>query len=220
MKRFVRKFGKRNLLGILADREFIGGRWLVWLKVKSIPFYLRIKKAAKVPNTRGQQVQAEQLFQFLKPGEVLTLPDAKTMTGVAVYLAGLRLAGGELLIVASDQASPDAIAVYGKRWQIETLFACLKGRGFNLDETRVTDRTRIKRLLLVTVIAFCWAHRTGEWRHEAVKPIKVKKHKHLTNSFFKYGLNWLRDNLLRTTAKLSLVCQSFIQLIENKGLVC
>lgn len=219
MKRFVRQFGKERLLGVLADREFIGGRWLAWLKAENIPFYIRIKKDAKVPNSRGHQVQARQLFQFLKPGEALTLPDAKTMTGVTVYLAGLRLADGELLIVASDQAYPDAIAIYGKRWQIETLFACLKGRGFNLEETRITDRTRIKRLLVVPVMAFCWAHRTGEWRHEAVKPIKVKKHQRLANSFFKYGLDWLRDHLLGTTAKLSRVCRSFIQLIENKGLV-
>lgn len=120
----------------------LAGAGLAWLKAENIPFYIRIKKDAKVPNSRGQQVQARQLFQFLKPGEALTLPDAKTMTGITVYL---RLADGELLIVASDQACPDAIAIYGKRWQIETLFACLKGRGFNLEETRVNDRTRIKR---------------------------------------------------------------------------
>ncbi|NOS73697.1 MAG: IS4 family transposase [Methyloglobulus sp.] len=219
MKRFVRQFGKELLLGVLADREFIGGRWLAWLKEESIPFYLRIKKDAKVPNRRGKPVQAKQLFQFLKPGEALVLPDAKTMTGEAVYLAGLRLADGELLVVASDKACPGAIAIYGKRWQIETLFACLKGRGFNLEETRVTDRTRIKRLLVVPVMAFCWSHRTGEWRHEAVKPIKVKKHQRLANSFFKYGLDWLRDHLLGTMAKLSLVCQTFIHIIENKEII-
>jgi hypothetical protein len=54
------------------------------------------------------------------------------------------------------------------------LFFCLKGRGFNLEETRRTDRSRIKRLLVVPAIAFCWAHRTGEWRHENIKPIKIK----------------------------------------------
>jgi hypothetical protein len=45
-------------------------------------------------------VQAKQLFQFLKPGEALAIPEAEAMTGVAVYLAGLRLADGELLVVA------------------------------------------------------------------------------------------------------------------------
>jgi hypothetical protein len=71
------------------------------------------------------------------------------MTRVDVYLPGLRLDDGELLIVASDKADPDAIAIYAKRWEIETLFACLKENGFNLEKTRVTDRARIKRLLVV-----------------------------------------------------------------------
>jgi hypothetical protein len=63
-----------------------------------------------------------------------------------------------------------------KRWEIETLFSCLKGRGFNLEDTRITKLIRIKRLLVVAVVAFAWAHRTGEWRHENVKPIRIKKH--------------------------------------------
>ncbi len=28
---------------------------------------------------------------------------------------------------------------YALRWEIETLFSCLKGRGFNLENTRLTD---------------------------------------------------------------------------------
>jgi hypothetical protein len=89
-----------------------------------------------------------------------------------------------------------------------------------LEATRVTGRARIKRLLVGAVIAFCRAHRTGEWRHGAVKPISVKKRRRPANSFFKYGLDWLRDNLLKTTADLSAACQSFIQLIDNKALIC
>jgi len=50
------------------------------------------------------------------------------MTGVDVYLSGLRLADGGLLIVASSKACVNAIETYGKRRQIETLFSCLEGR--------------------------------------------------------------------------------------------
>ncbi|CAB5497273.1 hypothetical protein AZO1586R_571, partial [Bathymodiolus azoricus thioautotrophic gill symbiont] len=28
----------------------------------------------------------------------------------------------------------EPIEVYGLRWEIETIFGCLKGRGFNLEE--------------------------------------------------------------------------------------
>lgn len=219
MKRFIGQFGKERLLGVLADREFIGERWLAWLQDEGVGFCIRIKKDAKVPNSRGNPVQVQRLFQSLKVGEALALPGARRMTGVDVYLGGLRLADGELLIVATEKACPDALKLYGKRWQIETLFSCLKGRGFNLERTRVTDRMRIKRLLVVAVVAFCWAHKIGEWQHETIKPIKVKKHQRLAKSIFKYGLDWLRDNLLKTVSKLCLVCQSFIQLIENKTII-
>jgi hypothetical protein len=215
MKRFIRQFGKERLLGLLADREFIGERWLTWLKAENIGFYIRIKKDAKVPNSRGNGVQAKQLFQFLKVGETLALREVKRMTGVDVYLSALRLEDGELLIVASDKSCFDSIAIYAKRWEIETLFSCLKGRGFNLEDTRVTDRARIKRLLVVPVIAFCWAHVTGEWRHESIKPIKIKKHKRLAISYFKYGLDWIRDNLLKSTDALTATFQPFLQAIDN-----
>jgi hypothetical protein len=100
------------------------------------------------------------------------------------------------------------------------LFSCLKGRGFNLEETRVTDRARIKRLLVIPVIAFCWAHVTGEWRNENIKPIKVKKHKRLAKSYFKYGLDWVRDGLMKTIASaFSAAFQPFFQAIDNIKLI-
>jgi Transposase DDE domain len=220
MKRFIQQFGKGQLLGLLADREFIGEAWLAWLNAEQISFHIRIKKDAKVPSSRGESIQAKQLFQFLKAGEAHTLATAKTMTGVVVFLSGLRLSDGELLIIASSKACLNAIEIYGKRWQIETLFSCLKGRGFNLEETRVTDRARIKRLLVVAVVAFCWAHRIGEWQHENVKPIKVKKHQRMAKSFFRVGLDLLRDSLLKPIDSLRLVCQNFLQFIDLEEAYC
>jgi hypothetical protein len=44
-----------------------------------------------------------------------------------------------------------------------SFLSCLKGRGFNLEDTRVTKLIRIKRLLVGAIVAFAWAHRTGEW---------------------------------------------------------
>lgn len=123
MKRFARQFGKERLLGVLADREFIGERWLAWLKAEGIGFCIRIKKDAIVPDSRGGLGQVQRLFRNLGVGETLALQGARQMTGVAVHLAGLRLKDGELLVVATDEAYPDAIGLYGKRWQIETLFS-------------------------------------------------------------------------------------------------
>lgn len=44
MERFIIQFGKDKILGLLADREFIGADWFRWLKKKQFHFIIRIKK--------------------------------------------------------------------------------------------------------------------------------------------------------------------------------
>lgn len=109
MKRFIRQFGKQHIVSLLADQEFIGKDWLKWLKEEEIGFVIRIKKDALVPNSRGEKLPVKNLFLFLKPGEKAVIQGPRTMTGVAVYLTGLRWADGELLIVAASLPGDDAI---------------------------------------------------------------------------------------------------------------
>jgi hypothetical protein len=63
----------------------------------------------------------------------------------------------------------------------------------------------------VLVVAFCWAHKVGEWRH-GLKPIKVKNHGRKAVSFFKYGLKKLRYALrvgFKMTEELSMLVKLF-----------
>jgi len=46
---------------------------------------------------------------------------------------------------------------------------------------------RVKKLLVLPVIAFCWSHKVGEWKHECVLPIKIKTHQWLAQSLFVLG---------------------------------
>lgn len=113
----------------------------------------------------------------------------------SVYLSGLSLSDGELLILASHHRNPQSITIYGLRWEIETLFGCLKGRGFKLEDTRMVGYLRIKKLLVLPVIAFCWSHKVGDWKHDCVLPIKIKTHQRPAQSIFRYGLDCLRSEL-------------------------
>ena len=122
---------------------------------------------------------------------------------MVVYLSALRLEDAQLLIIASSKLIEQPLEVYAKRWEIETLFSCLKGRGFNLEDTRITQLIRLKRLLVVAVIAFAWTHHTSEWRQENVNPIQIKKTLHRPEkSIFRYGLDWLQDKLLNSSDSL------------------
>ncbi|MFI0348673.1 MAG: transposase, partial [Chthoniobacterales bacterium] len=87
-----------------------------------------------------------------------------------------------------------AIKNYASRWEIETLFSCLKGRGFHFEETHLIHSERIKKLMALLAIGFCWVHKIGEWQHE-IRPIKIKKHGRPEVSIFRYGLDYIVDLL-------------------------
>jgi hypothetical protein len=201
MQRFIGQFGKGRVKGLLADREFIGDQWMGWLTEQQIPFFIRIRNNSISTNSQGQKTRVDQLFYTLKPGEIKCLPQLRPLGQCKVNLNALRLADGVLLIVASNRPTQDAITIYGLRWEIETLFGCLKGRGFKLEETRVVGYRRIKKLLVLPVIAFCWAHKVGDWKHDCVLPIKVKTHQRKAQSIFRYGLDCIRAELFNVFSR-------------------
>ncbi len=214
LKRFIDQFGRDPIKGILADREFIGDQWLGWLLEQKIPFTIRIRNNCYTTNAQGERIRVDQLFYTLKPGEERIIRDARKLGRHRVHISGLRLSDGEMLIVVSDHFEPQAIQIYGLRWEIETLFGCLKGRGFKLEETRVVGYLRIKKLLVLPVIAFCWCHKIGEWKHTCILPIKIKTHNRRAQSLFRYGLDAIRSeilNLFTTSKKLMLIMISILR---------
>ena len=194
VQKFIDQFGKDCIAGLLADREFIGNDWFKWLINEHISFVIRIKNNLLTTNSRGKTVPIKELFRGMKPTEERILYNKRTLMGQEVYISGLKLPGGEVLIIATDMAPGFAIKTYALRWEIETLFSCLKGRGFNFEDTHVINQERIKKLLALLAIAFCWAHKTGEWRHEQ-KKIKMKTHGRPEVSIFRYGLDYINDIL-------------------------
>ena len=108
----------------------------------------------------------------------------------------------DYLILATNQPPENAIQIYAERWQIETLFGCLKSKGFNFEDTRIIKRERVKKLIAVLAIAYCWAHVTGEWSHRHVKVIKLKKHGRLAESYFRRGLDTIKECLFKRGREL------------------
>ena len=193
LKRFVHQFGGSGIEAILGDREFIGQDWWQWLSDHQIPFLMRMR-ANQHCRYYGVERPVSHLFRTLGVGESTVLRKVRYVGGQPVWLSALRLENGELLILAANQKQQNPLPTYGKRWQIETLFQALKGRGFNMEDTRLTQYFRIKKMVALLAIGFCWAHKTGEWRHEQV-PIRIKKHGRPAQSFFRYGLDFLADQL-------------------------
>ena len=71
------------------------------------------------------------LFRHLQVGQTECRKRRIWVGRVKLYISALRLEDGELLLVVSPRFNASAIRDYALRWEIETLFSCLKGRGFN-----------------------------------------------------------------------------------------
>jgi hypothetical protein len=200
LRRFVDLFGKDCIAGVLADREFASGNLFRWLNKKQIPFYIRIKDNSMVKIRNKKFRTAKKLFNHLGTNQKSVFGMTTELFGQTVYLAGSRSERGELMIVATNsrQHPRNAIAIYLRRWEIETLFSCLKGRGFCFEATHLTHMDRIEKMMALLAIGLCWAHKTGEWRAEK-KPIRFGKHHDSIrpqNSFFRYGFDFIREIML------------------------
>ncbi len=195
IEKFIRLFGKEKIRCLTADREFIGYKWFAYLLNEKIPFRIRIKDNFKVTSSKGNQVAIKLLFRNLKPGEKRILRRPRKICEVSVFIIGQKLPTGEYLILVTDKHPESAMDDYRLRWEIETLFACLKTRGFNFEATHMTKLDRIDKLVAVLAITFSWCHITGEWLNNQ-KPIKIKRHGRPAVSIFRYGLNWIREIVL------------------------
>jgi hypothetical protein len=207
-KRFIDYFDRRCIAGVLADREFANRTFFEWLDRNAIPFYIRIKDQSQVKFFCEKSYGAQRVFRDLDVKKQSFHIQPMWVYGQKLFLAAGRSERGELLIVATNQSPKNAVSIYLRRWEIESLFQGLKQRGFYFEDTHMTKQDRIERLMALLAIGFCFAHKVGEWK-AIRKPIVLKKFKDSCRpqySYFRYGLDLLRDTILSADRKEFLRC--------------
>ena len=124
---------------LTADRtgpafRFIGQEmWTGWFTP-----VVRLRANAKVVNG-GKSCRADKVFNEKR---LKALRKPRAVYGRRAYLAGMRLEGGDFLILMSRERVRGMAGLYAQRWQVETLFGAFKSRGFNLEKCRVNDHRR------------------------------------------------------------------------------
>jgi hypothetical protein len=171
------------------------------LLAKGILFSARLKSDAIIEHN-GQRKSAAEWFQAYQ-GKSLR---SAVVYGGLVNICGRRLkkrnGKQDYLIVVTNLESKVGFELYRTRWKIETLFGALKSRGFNLEETRVTQSHRLENLLLLLGIAILWALRVGLWVSSLGRD-RVGTDGTRFYSLFRVGLDFLRRLFLNP--KLDLV---------------
>jgi len=163
-----------------------------------IPFIIRVKNSYLI--TSEHEELPTKIRNFLK-----TFGKRKKILNIEIEMWGQRLflsfqkgrkGSKEPMILVSNHSFKDPLKLYRRRWGIETLFSCLKTRGFRLEDTHVTDPDKIERMIFVLAIAFCWAYKMGEFRLSE-NPIPQKTHGRKAKSIFRRGLDLIRRCILR-----------------------
>jgi hypothetical protein len=206
--KLVRIFGQDRIESISGDREFIGDEWMNYLDNLDTRFYLRLKENHTIQPCISEKelVTANKVIKDLKKNQGLVLPGRRQIgaqkNSPHVEIAALRNEDNELVIIATNGSGQDALEQYKKRWTIETMFGCLKTRGFNLENTHITKHGRFNMLLSLVVMAFAISYASGVLSNE-LNPIKIKKSLNRKSvSVFKYGLDVLRSMSFNIRSKL------------------
>ena len=209
MKKSLHCIPASKIKALLADREFIGKDWFKFLVNSKIPFSIRIRQNM-LAELNDESVNVFILFANLAVGESRTLHNRYLICRQMLWVTGMRLENGELLIIVTNANPKESLDLYAQRWEIEMLFKALKTAGFNLEDTHIDDLNKIDTLVSLLTIALVWAHKVGERLHNDLKPIKRKKHGYRAQSVFRYGL----DYLIGVISFIHLKLEEFIWCLE------
>ena len=193
LDQYITLFGKDNIAYLLADREFIGHDWLKYLDKHRIHYIIRVRHNFLIGRTRRRCVS--KLLVSLKHGDIYYTDRRHYILSNHCYITALHRLDKDGkpddVILISNLKTHNALQYYQDRWQIECLFKGLKSSGFNFEDTHVTHLDRLERLLSVTMLAFVWCYKLGEFVHQHLKPIKIKTHGRRAVSMFVYGLRFI-----------------------------
>ena len=197
LNRLQRAFPGLKITSLMGDREFIGERWMAYLKRNKIGFILRLRENQHVARDGYDTWTIADIAKRLERGQKMIvkgwcrLGQKDDPASPAVRLVILRLKTGELLALACSGNPRRALENYRRRWTIETMFGNLKTKGFNMEDTHITDRNKLSTLLVVLALAVAMSIKTGV-AAARLRPIPIKKHGRKAWSLFALGLYGLR----------------------------
>lgn len=176
---------------------------------EGIPFYLDVR-GNQYFSYKGKRYQIREYMRDKKRASI---------DGISMYGQQLSIAmkyqpqkKKTILAIITNTRAKKALGNYENRWSIEITFQAWKTRGFHLENTHLKDPNRLRKLLLLCTLALLVCVLSGITIHQKKKPIIVKNHGYKANSFFRYGLNFMRQ-IAKTNQKL-IIQQQTQELLE------
>jgi len=176
LEKFINIFGAEKIDFLVADREFIGEKWFDWLESKKINFLIRIRNNIKIYDEMNRKVNVSNLL-FGVENDDFSIFDKTKIFGRELYLGGVKSSksSDKLILVSNAKMSKNSLEIYRKRWEIETMFGVFKSKGFNMEESKITDGYKIEKLMAFLSIGFVWVVLAGDHREIKEKIVYKKK---------------------------------------------
>jgi Transposase DDE domain len=180
---------KKRIGLVVGDREFVGQKWIKYLKDNSLNFVMRFPKSHSFTTNEEDTYLISDLN--LAIGERFSEVNCR-VDGCWGNVWIKRLDETEYLYLFGSVEVKHLGQLYRKRWSIEAFFQNLKGRGFNLESTHLRSLEKLSKLVALVSLSYAFCGSLGLYYHQKVQPVKTKKHGYKANSFARYGLNQLR----------------------------
>jgi hypothetical protein len=190
LKMCVKLLGRERIGLVIGDREFIGHKWMKYLKDNCLLFVMRLPKHHLIERLDGRK---QHLTDFtLSTQQPLLLTDC-LVDGVVGHVWVKALPEGEFLYLFGSGKVEYFGQFYRKRWTIESVFQAFKMRGFNLENTHLKVLAKLKKLVALVSIAYSICVSMGGYQHQKVQKIKTKKHGYKAKSFSRKGIDCIRE---------------------------
>jgi len=185
---------------ILGDGEFDGSEVITWIKTQSQWQYVcRAANTCKIKS--GTDWTALKDLSPAEGEEAFWANVLFTETGQVGPLNILVVWHPEKkchwFFVTNFSDPQEAQKWYRKRFTIETLFSDVKGRGFNLDKTRLWQPERLSRLIFATALAYIFTVFLGVELIVSGSMSQICRTDRFFHSLFQLGLKYL-NHLLKS----------------------
>lgn len=152
---------KDKAVVLVGDGEFDGRELLSWFKEKTDWQYVCRTCETNMAKYNGKWLSLKEIVVELglEPGQTgflqqVSFVQSNPVSDVNIFIAWHDEKQQHIFFVTHCDTETEAKHWYDKRFTIETCFADLKSRGFNLDQTRIRTPERLERLILAVAFAY------------------------------------------------------------------
>lgn len=181
LNRLLHLMKAKEIFVLTMDREFGGREWLKYLDDKEVGYIVRIK-ANTIVGTKLAHEHATTRKGKKAPKRLKVWSMDLFFASKVIRCKDRR--DTHLYVISNRFSGDEALDLYKLRWGIELLFSHLKKRGFNLEDTHMTDAAKLEKLFALVSLAFLLSYAWGCHLRSTRKATQAMKRK----SLFRQGL--------------------------------